>query len=210
MTMTKQARVAEIKQFLITIDLEKLIDVELSLEQFVFLSLVDSKKPELYSAYTSRIKSNIITNPTQITSLIERGLLIQTVPNNFLFNNFKVTDQFYELFENDQSKIIKELKEAYPKQTPSGKRKGLQADQAKWIPKYLNIVKNNNKLHKLILDCINFEVLDREANGQGEFMPMISTYINNRRWETYQEDVTAMLEKGEIIDQINNNNIDDI
>jgi len=205
-----KAVIADTKQFLITLDLEKLIEVNLSIEEFIFLSLIDSKKPELYQNYTSNFKTSILSNLNQITSLLERGLITQELANNYLFNNFKTTDKFYQLFMNDKAQIIKDIKDTYPKQTPSGKRKGLQASQAKWIPKYLNIVKNNMKLHQLIIDCIKFEVADREANGQMEYMPLLSTYINEKRWETYEEDVVELLEKGEIIDQVNNNNVDDI
>lgn len=205
-----KAVTAEIKQFLINLDLEKLIEVNLTIEEFIFLSLIDAKKSDLYQQYTSQFKTSILQNAKQITSLLERELITQEIPNNYLFNNFKITEKFYQLFMNDKTQIIKDIKDTYPKQTPSGKRKGLQASQAKWIPKYLNIVKNNMKLHQLIIDCIKFEVADREANGQMEYMPLLSTYINERRWETYEEDVVKLLEKGEIIEQVNNNNVDDI
>ena len=200
---------ANITQFLINLDLEKLIEVNLSIEQFIFLTLLDEKKSDIYLAYTSKFQ-HIITSKNQLEDLIKRGLLLMNIPDVYLFSNFKVTEKFHQLFFTDKAKIIQDLKDVYPKQTPSGIRKGLHADQAKWIPKYLSIVKNNLQLHELILNCIRYELEINQSNGQLEYLPMLSTYINKRRWETYEEDVKKHISKGELITDISNNNVEDI
>ncbi len=201
---------SEDNQFIITIDLEKIISSSLTIEQFIFLTLLDTKNVSLVRKYLSSLKTPILSNVNQLKELIERKLVHQIDHDNYLFQNFKVTEEFHQLFNNNKIETLQELKAVYPKQTPSGKRKGLQADQAKWGPKYLNIVKNNPKLHELIINCIKYEVADREASGQMEFMPMLSTYINNRRWEVFEEDVLNLLNKGEEINDLNNNNVEDI
>ena len=208
-TMSKKQVV---KSDIISIDLEKLIEVELSIEQFVFLSLIDENKPLLYEAYSKKFK-NIIQSKNQLTELIDKGILKMEKADNYDFANFKVTEAFHQLFNNDKAKIIQEIKEVYPKQTPSGQRKGLQADSNKWIPKYLNIVKNNSQLHSLIIDCIKYEMHDRNLNNQAEYIPLLTTYINNARWEVYMDEVIALREKGKKVlssSELTNNIVEDI
>lgn len=200
------------KADIISLDLEKLIEIGLSIEQFVFLSLIDENKPLLYEAYSKKFK-NIIQSKNQLQELLDRGILKMEKSDDYNFTNFKVTDEYHKLFNNDKALIIQEIKEVYPKQTPSGQRKGLQADANKWIPKYLNTVKNNPQLHSLIVDCIKYEMHDRSLNNQAEFIPLLTTYINNARWEVYMDEVLKLREKGKKVlssSELTNNIVEDI
>lgn len=197
------------KADIITLDLQKLIDVNLTIEQFVFITLIDEKKPAIYESYSKTFK-NIISSREELNDLIERGLIVMEDPTIYKFNNFKVTDLYHQLFSNNKALMIADIKATYPKQTPSGKRKGLQADSNKWIPKYLNIVKNNSELHSLILDCIRYEMQDRATNGQSEYIPLLTTYINNARWEVFMDDVIELRKKGKKISEVENNTVEDI
>lgn len=169
-----------------TVDLDLLLQSGISINQYFFLKILDNQNVDLYRFYLEQFKSPITKEDLEY--LIQKGVLItKDKTNRFTFENLKVTNTFKDIFEEIKSDAIKELEEIYPKKTPFKKRR-LQSDKGKWGPKYLSIIKGKPELHEKILNCIKAEEKHRKQTGSEEFWAMLTTYINNARWEDYMED----------------------
>lgn len=174
-----------------TINFDTLLRTGLGVNQFTFLTLLKHNKSNLFEEYRSQEKSiGRMTSMEIIEDLIDKGWLLRIDNSEHgkkdaRFSNFKVTDKFNELVDVNNTDIIQELKDAYPKKTPSGNRVNLQQDSDKWIPKYLKAIGDNKDLHNIVLKCIEAEKINRKKTKAEEYWALLTTYVNNRRWEVY-------------------------
>lgn len=172
--------------FIFTVDFNLLLEAGLTINQYFFLQLKDKDDVNLYRFYLEQFPQPI--NKEDIVLLINKGLLVtKDKTNRYTFENLKITKTFKDLFEKKVDNAIEELKDTYPKKTPLGRR--LHSDAEKWKPKYLSIIKGKPELHKTIIDCIKAEAIHRKKIGNQEFWPLLTTYINNKRWEDYEDEV---------------------
>lgn len=93
---------------------------------------------------------------------------------------------YLKQFHIDSHEAWLDFQKAYPKKTPNRRR--LQTHLEYCQRKYKEIVNNDLEYHKNILKCINLELLERRDSGSLEFFPMMKTYINEKRWESYWDD----------------------
>lgn len=172
---------------IINVDLNILMKANISIQEYLFLQLIKNKQKDLLVEYYSVFGK--LVEPININKLIGRGWLLANDPNDKSFENFKVSNDFIHLTEIRLDDAIEELKSIYPKQTPSGDRKGLQADSDKWGVRYLKLINRDRALHEKILMCIEAEKIHRKNTKQEEYWALLATYVNNRRWETYIDDI---------------------
>lgn len=179
--------------FTFTVDYNILLQVGLTINQYFFLQLSNTQNVNLYRFYVEQFPQPV--NKNDIIQLIEKGLLdTKDGSDRFTFENLKVTAVFKQLFEKKIENAIEELQSTYPTKTPAKKRR-LQSDPDKWKPKYLSIVRGKPELHNKILNCIKAELKHRRATGSEEFWPLLTTYINNRRWEDYMDETDVVMEE---------------
>lgn len=183
----------EEEKLIFTVDYDALLQTGVSINQFLFLQLIyNNKSQRYYEFYLEQFPEG---KTVGIQYLVDKGLLTtKDRTTNFTYNNFKTTDLFKKLFYREVEDAVKELEETYPKVTPAKKRR-LQSDKAKWSANYLKIVKSKPDLHRFILKCIEVEKKHRKSTNVEEFWPLLTTYVNNRRWEDYAEDALKMGDK---------------
>ena len=182
----------EEKNLLFTVDFNILLQAGLTINQFFFLQLSDKNGVDLYRFYLEQFPQPI--SKADVIYLIEKGLLVtKDGSSRYTFENLRTTKLFRDLFEKKVPNAIADLEETYPKKTPSGRR--LHSDGAKWKPKYLSIVKGKPELHENILKCIKAEAQHRKKNGNEEFWPLLTTYVNNRRLEDYEDEIEEFSEE---------------
>jgi len=175
------------------VDVDVLLRAGISINQYFMLHLIKNKRAELYMNYRE-LFSNPVTKDDML-SLIKNGYLAtRSDPNKFTFDNLLVTPKFIGLNEIKIEDALEELANTYPKVTP-GKKRRLQSDQHKWGPKYLSIIKKDRTLHNRIITCIKAEAIHRKATGNEEFWPLLTTYVNNKRWLDYMEDIVNFTEE---------------
>lgn len=178
--------------FSFTVDFDILLQTGLTINQYFFLQLSDKNNVDLYRFYIEQFPQPV--NKADIIYLIEKGLLVTKDGSaRFTFENLRTTLLYRDLFEKKVPNAIAELEEVYPKKTPSGRR--LHSDAAKWKPKYLSIVKGKPDLHEVIIKCIKAEAQHRKKNSNEEFWPLLTTYVNNRRWEDYEDEIEEFSEE---------------
>lgn len=181
------------ENLIITVDVDLILKTGMSIQEFLFLQLIKSGKKELMREYHEQF--GLILNKDSVDRLIRLGYLsMKSKEGKYVFDNFKVTGDFNNLTEIKVEDALKDLKNTYPKKTPSGSRH-LQGDKEKWEPKYLSIIKKDRALHEKILKCIEAEKVHRKTNHNEEFWALMTTYINNKRWELFIDSIDNEVEE---------------
>ena len=196
----------EENNLIFTTDFNKLIETGIRIEHYLFLQILDHKhKAKLLNFYNEQF--NALIRPKDVDFLFDKGLLeiLKQDKNdnplstnyfkNYSLSNMFPTKLYYNLFEKKISDTaIEELKNTYPTKTPAKKRR-LQTDPDKWKTTYLKIIKGKPELHETIIKCIQAEAKLRRSTGSEEFWPMLTTYLNNRRWEDFEDEIANMREE---------------
>lgn len=170
---------------IIVLNTDTLINSSLTLEE-VFLCLC------VYYRDVGSLKAYIANSPTTIdintaNRLVDKGYLIKTreVPT---FDDLYATELVNGLLNvATPEAMFDELLAIYPSKTPNGRR--LHGAKELNKVKYIKTIKKNLDLHKLILKAVEYELAERAANNSLDFLLMLSTYINQKRWEEYLPEI---------------------
>lgn len=203
--MGKMKMISEENNLVFTVDFDKLLQTGIKIQHYLFLKLLDNKnKAKLFNYYSEQFGP--LVRPFDVDYLFDKGLLDllrrdkneSTSTNrfkNYGLSNMFTTKLFSDLFDKPIIvDAIEDLKNTYPTKTPAKKRR-LQSDPDKWKPKYLSIIKGKPELHELIIKCIKAEAKHRRSTGSEEFWPLLTTYINNKRWEDYEDEAENIREE---------------
>lgn len=203
--MGMKMMISDENNLVFTVDFDKLLQTGIKIQHYLFLKLLDNKnKAKLFNYYSEQFEP--LVRPNDVDYLFDKGLIdllkrdkAESISKNRFKNyglsNMYPTKLFYDLFEKPITvHAIEELKNTYPTKTPAKKRR-LQSDPDKWKPKYLNIIKGKPELHELIIKCIKAEAKHRRSTGSEEFWPLLTTYINNKRWEDYEDEAENLREE---------------
>ena len=184
----------------ISVDLNKLYTNKLKIEDyFVLFCLVYDNEEMLMKYITTcgRIETVIFQR------LRNSGFIILKDELNILFNEIKVTDQAKNLFNAqnntvDFEPLFKELLSTYPKSVKrvTGGTRPLHNDLQRCKKLYkLTLVDRvssslNKTLHQKILLCVQKYYRDHLKDNKQEFMQLLATFLSQRTWEQYLEDVS--------------------
>jgi len=181
----------------ISVDLNKLYINKLKIEDyFVLFCLVYDNEEMLMKYITTcgRIETIIFQR------LRNSGFIILKDELNILFNEIKVTDQAKNLFNAqnntvDFEPLFKELLSTYPKSVKrvTGGTRPLHNDLQRCKKLYkstiLSIGLVNKELHQKILLCVQKYYRDHLKDNKQEFMQLLATFLSQRTWEQYLEEV---------------------
>lgn len=176
------------------INLDLLLRAGITVNQYFIMQLIHNKKKELFRQYMEIFhKSPVDVN--DLKYLVSKEFLImKDINGKYTFENLMVTKLFTNLAFINVDDAIEELENTYPKKTPiTGRR--LHADKDKWSKKYLSIIKKDRTLHDKIILCIKAELQHRQKTDGQEYWALLSTYINNKRWEQYLDDIDGYSEE---------------
>ncbi len=183
----------------ISVDLNKLYANKLKIEDyFVLFCLVHNDEEMLMNYITTcgRIETIIFQR------LRDSGFIILRDEINILFNEIEVTEQTKNLFNVSDNKefetAFKELLSTYPKSVKrvTGGTRPLHNDLQRCKKLYkLTLVDRvssslNKTLHQKILLCVQKYYRDHLKDNKQEFMQLLATFLSQRTWEQYLEDVS--------------------
>lgn len=203
------------------VDLEKLISEKLSLEAYLILHCLYYSEEN----YLFRYANNVNKIPTKTFKwLVDQDYITADDDKEFTTDNIHLTNKFkeeiLEIEENSLTfdKAFEELKEIYPSKVPDGYGgfRRLHQDPERCSRLYKSLIMKGNKinkeLHNLIIQSIKFIVNEKTKSRSLNYMQMLPTFLNQRTWETVQEDVLKKLKQGEIKmqEESGNSNIDAI
>ena len=179
----------------VEIDLENILEMQLSLDAWLVLYCVVNKKKELLEKYVTSIKP-ISTEVFRRLKL--DGYLEFPDSEKLTFSSLVSTPKASILFVNkpDESKqqfeeLFAELRNAYPKRVPAenGASRPLHGDLARCKKLYHKIIYTkfgyDVTLHKRILDAIRANVLEAEKSRRLQYMQNLSTYLHQQNYLQY-------------------------
>ncbi len=187
----------------ISVDLNKLYANKLKIEDyFILFCLVHNDEEMLmkYISTTGRIET------LSFQRLRDSGFIILRDEINILFNEIEVTEQAKNLFNVSDNKefetAFKELLSTYPKSVKrvTGGTRPLHNDLQRCKKLYkLTLVDRvssslNKTLHQKIILCVQKYYRDHLKDNKQEFMQLLATFLSQRTWEQYLEDVSDIQE----------------
>lgn len=169
----------------IEINISIMIKLDLSFEKYFILDTISRSRQCLLEEYVIKYGT---FDKSIFSQLIEQGYLFP-IDSQITYEKLKLTEKYFKDFElTDElnfDKMFNELREIYPKKIPG---RVLQGDITRCKKKYKEIV-NNEEKHKLLIECTKLYLNDLKRNGKKEFVQMLSTYLNQKTFESYIDEV---------------------
>lgn len=177
----------------IKINIKKLIEAKLTIESYFILECVyreDQTTLELYVKNSGKMDKFCFNN------LIENSYLMN-IDGDITFDKLKLTPKALNILGYnsflDHKRYFKELRAVYPKK--SGKR-SLHQDLNGCERKYKSII-DSEEMHTIILKCVELYLKELKDTGRMEYIQLLGTWINQRNYEQYLEDITNNTETKE-------------
>lgn len=176
----------------VVIESKKILNSGLSIQAYFVLYCIAYDMQSLLEDYVEK-KGKI--DKSDFKTLTDEGYL-EIKGNDIVFKNLKITDKTKELFEIskvlDHKRFFQELKDVYPKRVKIGKRsRSLHQDMESCEKKYKQLI-DSEEFHKKILLCVKAYVKELEDSGRLEFMQMLPTWINQKNYQVYIDDIDSI------------------
>ncbi len=185
----------------ISVDLNKLYANKLKLEDYFILYCLVHNEEELLVKYTTNC-GGIDTSSFQ--RLRNSGFIVLTNEINITFCSIKTTLEAKKLFnvvDLIQFEVLfKELLSNYPKNVKriTGGVRPLHNDLTRCKKLYkstlVSIGELNIELHRKILLCVQKYYRDHLKDNKQEFMQLLVTFLSQKTWEQYLDDVSNIRE----------------
>lgn len=179
----------------VEIDLENIIDMQMSLDAWLVLYCVVNKNRTLLERYVTSIKP-ISTEVFRRLKL--DGFLEYPDGDKITFSTLQATPKTSILFTSkpDETKqqfeeLFAELRNVYPKRVPAenGATRPLHGDLARCKKLYHKILHTkfgyDVTLHKRILEAIKTNVLEVEKSRRLQYMQNLVTYLHQQNYLQY-------------------------
>lgn len=178
----------------ILINLEEIIELDITVEQYYLLALIYFKRFDLLIKYTTKYGEFKFSD---IEMLRERGLISYiefkgdlssitvTEKGRVFIHSMEVKN--VEIAEREGGLLFQQLLDAYPKRTSNGRvlQAGYKTNRDKWMKIYFKNLKLSNTTHDQVLSAIKKETTTRTINKSVDFWSMLPTYINQGLWDAY-------------------------
>lgn len=181
----------------ISVDLNKLYANKIKLEDYFILYCLVNQEEELLVKYTTDCGG---INTSSFQRLRDSGFIVLTNEINITLSTIKTTLEAKKLFnvvDNQQfDTLFKELLSTYPKSVKriTGGTRPLHNDLTRCKKLYkstlVSIGEINIELHRKILLCVQKYYRDHLKDNKQEFMQLLATFLSQKTWEQYMDDVT--------------------
>lgn len=172
----------------IDISLALLNKLKLNPNEFLLMELLKRKE---YLAAADFLKENYTMSQADELFLKLNSLGYFTsnsyVENSYGYANVKVSTTYRSLVKTDD--MFDEFVEEYPKSVirTDGTTDYLRTDLKTAKLYYIKATRGLRSVHEHLLECLKFEVEERQKDGSIKFMPRISKWLNSQAWTTYQD-----------------------
>ena len=179
----------------VELDLEGLVDMQMSLDAWLVLYCVVNKNKSLLEKYVTSVKP---INTEVFKRLKLDGFLEYEESDKITFSKLSVTPKTSILFavKPDESKLqfeelFTELRNVYPKRVPAenGTTRPLHGDLARCKKLYHKIIHTkfgyDITLHKRILEAIKANVLEAEKSRRLQYLQNLATYLHQQNYTQY-------------------------
>lgn len=182
-----------------SVNFNKLFTNKLKIEEYFILFCLITENEELLIKYITHC-GNIDTQVFQ--KLRNSGFIILSNEIDITFSSISITDETKKLFNMSQDTsfelLFRELLSTYPKSVKriTGGTRPLHNDLARCKKLYKSTLINkgeislNLDLHQKILLCVQKYYKDHLKDNKQEFMQLLATFLSQRTWEQYLEEVS--------------------
>lgn len=191
---------------MISINIEQLVEANITWDQFIFCKYCESKAIETLDAYTDKFGKTY--SKESIDDLITKGFLELSEPNKYSWNSINTTTHFKKFFRGTKVKsIVKSLDwleewyELFPKGVKAGGypvRSGLTS----CLPKMVAFIKKTNYSQDIIIKATEY-YLSELKKVDYNYIQLAKYFIEkngNSTLESYCELITEKIEAGVDID----------
>lgn len=183
------------------VDINRLIGLGLTIKQYMVLYLKYNDNQDILNTYENNIEIDDYVSGVEYQLLYKKG---------YLDDKYELTDKFkaevlkVPKVDNNITfeEAFEQLREHYPTKVigPNRGVRRLQSDIDRCKKLYKKIIIDNYgdidiKKHQFILQCIDFEVIERKRGKNEAYWQLLPTYLNQRGWELVEEDVKKLIEK---------------
>jgi len=183
------------------VDINRLIGLGLTIKQYMILYLKYNDNQDILNTYENNIEIDDYVSSVEYQLLYKQG---------YLDDKYELTDKFkaevlkVPKVDNNITfeEAFEQLREHYPTKVigPNRGVRRLQSDIDRCKKLYKKIIIDNYgdidiKKHQFILQCIDFEVIERKRGKNEAYWQLLPTYLNQRGWELVEEDVKKLIEK---------------
>lgn len=163
----------------IEINLDKLTEIGLSPDEFVYLTLLSRGALEIY-----QLKLNIDLDKLQTNGWIKLGEDDKAMLREKFIS--ETTDNFTRMWHDLLSRYPIKVNVNGGTRILRAKDPSSKANEKAKL-KYQKIVKTDSIKHNYIMQCLERELeIRRRANSLG-YMQMLETWLNNHSWEKYSD-----------------------
>lgn len=157
---------------------------DISINQLVFLTLCLNEKHQANHQDVHEFISRI--SETEIQSLIDQGLVSLTTEDTKDY--YKPTKKLIS-FLNKSEDWFEEFYKVYPVYVvrPDGTKGFLRSNINKCRKQYNSIVGKSKAMHEHLLNCLNFEVMNKTITGKLGYMKTMWKWLTQNEWETLEE-----------------------
>lgn len=193
---------------------ERCLSHKIDLYAYMVLYLLYNEESEKIVEYCISVDK---INTKSFLWLIDNGYL-EEVKNRKLIeiSDLILTDKFSsEILKITNTKNItfkqafEQLRDHYPTKAGNSERR-LQGQVDKCKVYYKNIIVKNGildeELHSVILQCINYEIKMKTKSRSLEYFKLLTSWLNQREYELYYDDVIDIIKKNGAVDKGNSNN----
>jgi hypothetical protein len=166
----------------VAIDIDKIAAAKINLQQYILLYSIVTNHLEIYIKYLSNIYS-IEEYKKDVNYLVANEFLVCTDTVDYSLESLLVTSKWNTLENADSNYIWNEFISVYPTVTPNNRR--LKVDITQNKKRYLKQIQNSISMHQIVMQALKDEIKDRTINNSMNYFPMLTTYINQKRWESY-------------------------
>lgn len=178
----------------IEFSLPKLIENQLSFEDYFLLYSVNYNLSDIFLNYVKNVKA--IETKRLETLALNGWISFNMIKGNISFNSVKLTDKAKGLFPEQVDDIsfkqcYEELKKTYPRTVGN---RVLHLDNRRSEEIYKKTITKNGvidlDLHKSILKCISLYVKKQSKSGGLLYLQALPTFLHQRNWEAYMEEAS--------------------
>lgn len=194
----------------IEVEVEKLLEYNITIHQYLFLQLVSAQDIFMLDTYVAAFGK--FFDKESLVYLIERDLLaLKDDALGYRFSNLEVTKGYLNIFDNSKSKSssvsdwIEEWLDLFPKGVKSG---GFYVKSAKsgCLNKMKSFVKNNPEYNKdTIIQATKNYIKEKEAAGWA-YMQLAHFFIEKNKISTlasYCDNIEEYEEKDKFVKTLN-------
>lgn len=186
--------------------LGKLIELKIPLEGYFVMHSIMNGDTELLAHYVesvNKIPSSVFKFLIDNKYLEYSGDLAVA---KYTLENIKLTNKFQEEVLGIKNTItfetaFEQLRDHYPKKTPQGRRLHEDLDRCRRLYRDIVVKRNivDESLHSIILQCTNLLVKEKKKMNKLEFLKALPAYINQKEWQTVQEEVEKLVKDGKFV-----------